>query len=251
MYRTTRALARKLQHTKKVPMIQRFTNTSQILLLRVGMDLGFGGLGPLFPDGTFEFVPIPDDPSQTSDRTLYYRDIPARSGGSIARFVPARHRHSPAHYDPEFETFTYGDPTKNKRRQILRLGSGDLLVFYAGLRPPEQTQGSKLYIIGYFIIRRIHVITSLSPWPPLAHERLWSNAHLRRNEGDEDLVVVEGDPARSRLLTHAVPLSDGRQDILPEMTELLGLSGSVKRAGAGRWIPGDHVEKVARWLQHS
>jgi Nucleotide modification associated domain 3 len=31
------------------------------LLLRVGIDRGTGGgLGPIFPDGTFEYVPIPE-----------------------------------------------------------------------------------------------------------------------------------------------------------------------------------------------
>jgi len=97
------------------------TGITRILFLRIGMDLGFGGLGPLFPDGTFEYVPIPDDPERVSERSLFFRDIPARSGGTVARFVPARHRESPAHYDPEFDTFTYGDPTKNKRGQLLRL----------------------------------------------------------------------------------------------------------------------------------
>jgi hypothetical protein len=211
------------------------------------MDLGFGGLGPLFPDGTFEYVPIPE--SETTERTLFFRDIPARGGGSVARFVLVKYRESPSHYDPEFETFTYGDPTKNKRGQLLRLGSGDMLVFYAGLRPPEQTQGSKLYIIGYLIVRQAHAIRNTNPWPPPTLERLWGNAHFRRKECDEGLVVVEGDPERSRLLTRAVPLSDDSQKILPEMTKLLGVSGSVKRAGAGRWVPENHVERVAQWLQ--
>jgi hypothetical protein len=230
-------------------MTPEHTDTSQILLLRIGMDLGFGGLGPLFPDGTFEYVPIPDDPSRISERSLFFRDIPARSGGSVARFVPARHKESPAHYDPEFDTFTYGDPTRNKRRQLLRLGKGDMLVFYAGLRPPEETRGSKLYIIGYLTILRAHAVTRLSPWPPPEFQHLLANAHLRRNDGDQDLVVAEGDPTTSRLLEQAIPLSDGQQSVLPEMTELLGLSGSVKRAGAGRWVPEGHVERVFRWLR--
>ena len=213
------------------------------------MDLGFGGLGPLFSDGTFEYVPIPDDPSRISEQSLFFRDIPAGSGGSVVRFVPARHKESPAHYDPEFDTFTYGDPARNKRGQLLRLGKGDMLVFYAGLRPPEEPRGSKLYIIGYLFIRQAHAITSLSPWPPPEFEHLWANAHFRRNEGDEDLVVAEGDPTKSRLLEQAIPLSDEQQNILPEMTKLLGLSGSVKRAGAGRWVPEENVERVARWLR--
>jgi len=234
---------------EQVSMTAHNADITKVLLLRVGMDLGFGGLGPLFSDGTFEYVPIPDGASRVTDRSLFFRDIPARSGGSVAQFVPQRHRGSPTHYDPEFDTFTYGDPARNKRRQLLRLGKGDMLVFYAGLRPPEETRGSKLYIIGYLTILQAHTITSLSPWPPPAHRHLWGNAHFRRNRGDEDLVVVEGDPATSRLLVRAVPLSDAQQNVLPDMTELLGLSGSVKRAGAGRWVPEGHVERVSQWLR--
>ncbi len=222
--------------------------TDRILLLRVGMDLAYGALGPLFPDGTFEYVPIPDNPRRVSERSLFFRDIPARSGGSVTRFVPQEHREGPAHHDPEFETFTYGDPTRNKRQQLLRLGEDDLLVFCAGLRSPEQRKGSKLYIIGYLVVRRVHEVTSPEPWPPPALERLWGNAHFRRSDPDDGLVVVEGAPATSRLLKHAIPLSDSRQEILPEMANVLGLSGSVKRAGAGRWVPPSHVLTVAQWL---
>lgn len=224
-------------------------NSKQILLLRVGMDLGFGGLGPLFPGGTFEYVPIPDDPDRVSQRSLFFSDIPARSGGSVLQFVPRRHRESPAHYDPEFDTFTYGDPTRNKRAQLLRLIKGDILVFYAGLRPPEQSHGSKLYIIGYLTIIQAYAIRTLYPWPPPEHKHLWGNAHLRRSKGDKDLVIVQGQPSASRLLVHAVPLSDGQQEVLPEMADRFGVSGSVKRAGAGRWVPDECVQRVAKWLR--
>ena len=37
------------------------------------------------------------------------------------------------HLDPEFTTFTYGDPTPPKSG-LRRLGPGDLLVFYCGLK---------------------------------------------------------------------------------------------------------------------
>jgi hypothetical protein len=224
-------------------------DTRQILLLRVGMDLGFGGLGPLFPGGTFEYVPIPDDPESVSGQSLSFHDIPARnSDGSIVRFVPQKYIGGPAHYDPEFNTFTYGDPSRNKRGQLLRLCSNDLLVFYAGLRPVEQCRGSKLYIIGYFVVQHVHEMISITPWPPPALRHLWGNAHFRRNDPDTDLVIVEGNPTTSRLLKYAVPLSDGQQDILPEVANILGISGSVKRAGAGRWIPASHIEKVKQWL---
>src|SRR5438309_1882569 len=127
----------------------------RILCLRVGMDLGYGGLGPLFQDGSFEYVPIPENPKKATSQSLRFAQIAARSGGSVDQFVPSRYRGALAHYDPEFETFTYGDPTKYKRGQLLRLTREDLLVFYAGLRPPEQRTGSQLYLIGYFTVENV------------------------------------------------------------------------------------------------
>jgi hypothetical protein len=43
----------------------------KILLLRVGIDMGCGGtLGPIFQDGTFEYVPIPESSQNVSPRSL-------------------------------------------------------------------------------------------------------------------------------------------------------------------------------------
>ena len=47
--------------TSRVPHV---AGANRILLLRVGMDLGYGGLGPLFPNGRFEYVPIPENPKK-------------------------------------------------------------------------------------------------------------------------------------------------------------------------------------------
>ncbi len=212
------------------------------------MDLGFGGLGPLFPDGRFEYVSIPENPKKTCSRSLHFSQIPARSGGMLDRFVRPRYRLAAAHYDPEFDTFTYGDPTPNKRRQLLRLARNDMLVFYAGLRPPDQRRGSRLYVIGYFTVENVHDVTTVEPWPPTGLKQLWANAHFRRRDPDVGLVVVEGSQRDSRLLERAVALSDDRQSVLPEMERRLGLTGSVMRAGAGRWIPPMHVASVERWL---
>ncbi len=227
----------------------RVMSVSRMLLLRVGMDLGYGGLSPLFPDGNFEYVPIPDNPKKTSSRTLFFSQITARSGGTIDQFVPVRYRGGPAHFDPEFESFTYGDPTRNKRQQLLRLTCGDILVFYAGLRPPQQPNGSRLYMIGYFTVKEVYDVTAVGPWPPSSLQHLWADAHFRRKTCDPGLVVVQGLPQSSRLLRIAVPLSDERQVVLPAMERRLGITGSVKRAGAGRWVPAAHVASVTEWLQ--
>jgi len=219
----------------------------QILLLRIGIDLGTGGaLGPIFPDGSFEYIPIPE--SKASPRSVRYSDIIARSGGTLDRFVPPRYCGTAAHFDPEFETFTYGDPTKYKRGQLLRLRRGDLLVFYAGLRPPRQNNGSVLYLIGFFTVDCICNVSHKEPWPPPDLRHLWANAHFRRNTPDEGLVVVQGARDGSRLLERAVQLTDEHQNILPGLFDTLGLEGSIKRSGAGRWVPEHQVCRAAEWI---
>jgi hypothetical protein len=173
---------------------------SKALLLRVGIDSGCGGtLGPIFSDGTFEYVPIPESSQYVSPRSLYFHDLPTRHGGMLAQYVPAKYREAAAHYDPEFKTFTYGDPTRNKRAQLLRLDNGDLLVFYAGLRPVESRAASRLYIIGYFTVASVESISAANSWPPPNFSHLLGNAHLRRNRPDDGLVVVCGHTRASRL----------------------------------------------------
>ena len=36
--------------------------------------------------------------------------------------------------------------------------------------------------------------------------------------------------------------------LLSDLETSLGLTGSLKRAGAGRWVPATHVAMVAEWL---
>src|SRR5438552_15053898 len=89
----------------------------KVALLRVGVDSGCGGIqGPLFRDGTFEFIPIPDD-RMLDERT--YGNTRGRSGRLFVDFFlprkASRMAKQPIHVDPELETFTYGDPTSPKR----------------------------------------------------------------------------------------------------------------------------------------
>lgn len=110
----------------------------QVVLLRVGIDTGSGGIhGPLFKDGSFEYVPISDgfNGCGISDQT--YGNTKGKCAKRLLlHYFPEslqqKRRDTPIHYDPEFETFTYGDPTAPKSG-LRRLKKGDLLVFYAGL----------------------------------------------------------------------------------------------------------------------
>ncbi|MBI2987390.1 MAG: hypothetical protein HYY45_11540 [Deltaproteobacteria bacterium] len=221
---------------------------NKVLLLRIGIDSGCGGaLGPIFADGTFEYVPIPESPQYVSPRSVYFKDLPACHGGTLAQYVPRRYREAAAHYDPEFDTFTYGDPGRNKRAQLLRLSAGDLLVFYAGLRPVGSRPASRLYIIGYFTVASVESIVTENAWPPTGTAHLMANAHLRRRQPDQGLVVVCGRPRTSRLLSLAVPISDQSQRVTPEVEKRMGIHGSLQRA-IGRWVPSDRVADVVDWI---
>ena len=127
------------------------------VLLRVGIDAGAGGIqGPLFDDGTFEFVCIPDG---WGIGIHTYSTMIGRNGRPHLDYFPASRQRQMAeqtiHLDPEFETFTYGDPTTPKR-SLRNLKPGDFLVFYCGLQKWDSDCGwdrtcrPALYLAGFF-----------------------------------------------------------------------------------------------------
>jgi Nucleotide modification associated domain 3 len=154
----------------------------QVVLLRVGIDSAAGGIqGPLFADGGFELVPIPDS-HHVDERT--FGNSTGRHGRRFIHYFPERLKrvraHQAMHVDPEFDTFTYGDPTTPKRG-LRRLTRGDLLVFYAGLElwPATHTRASNpgLYIVGYFEVVRAGFAFELSDEE--LHAYFAANAHVR------------------------------------------------------------------------
>jgi hypothetical protein len=105
------------------------------MLLRVGIDKGCGGaLAPIFEDGSFEFIPIPEsDPDSTESKT--YMNTEGRTGHPLAYYLPVKIKDDSMHVDPEFETFTYGDPTINPNNaHIKRSMDYQNLVIIAGLK---------------------------------------------------------------------------------------------------------------------
>lgn len=181
----------------------------QVVLLRVGVDTGRGGiLGPLFADGSFEFVPIPDR-SAVDKRT--YGNTRGRHDRFFIDYFPLSRRErmfgQSIHYDPEFDAYTYGDPTPPKS-SLRRLTSGDLLVFYAGLKGWDFECESALYIIGFFEVARAGIASSFQP---VELRRLFSsNFHVMHPRvlaaQRKRLVLVKGTP-ESRLLQSAIRIS--------------------------------------------
>src|SRR5437667_8728953 len=106
----------------------------KVAMVRIGIDTGSGGIhGPLFQDGSFEYIPIPDG-FCIDERT--YANTTGRKGRRLVEYFPDARRIGVAnrsvHFDPEFVTFTYGDATPPKAR-LRHLEKGDMLIYYCGL----------------------------------------------------------------------------------------------------------------------
>lgn len=233
----------------------------QVVLLRVGIDLGSGGiLGPLFADGTFEFIPIPDG---LCVDTRTYGNTLGRHGHPFVDYFPpemrGRMRQQPMHVDPEFITFTYGDPTRLKAR-LRDLAQGDLLAFYAGLRGYGFEQAPALYIIGYFEVEVAGRARELGD--NIVQALFGANFHVRRSivyaDQRERLVLVKGSSA-SRLLHHAVRISEDGEDkagrrihvLSREMREIFGAFGghvSIQRSPP-RWVAQPFVDQAAQFIR--
>jgi Nucleotide modification associated domain 3 len=178
-------------------------------LLRVGIDSGSGGSqGPIFRDGSFEFVSIPDS-SATDERT--YGNTIGRSGRALAEFLPKRLQTRMAsqamHVDPEFETFTYGDPTSPKAG-LRRLERGDLLAFYAGLRGWSCDVAPGLFLIGYFVVHLAGYAREMSM--ATIRDNFSQNFHVRHRsvfESQRDRLVLVKGGVGSRFLYRAVRIS--------------------------------------------
>ena len=162
------------------------------MLLRIGIDKGTdGALAPNFNDGSFEYIPISEKKESAENRT--FMTTIGRSGKFLSDYLPQKIAHRKTHFDPEFDTFTYGDPT-SKRNYLVNLSENDLLVFYAGLTPYKTKKYKEaLYIIGYFTVDKIIDFRTANRSNVKSYRKFISNnAHIKRNHHSKDLVIVIG-----------------------------------------------------------
>ena len=82
-----------------------------IFLVNIGVNSSHRAKSPIFSDGTFELMPIPEDSSVVSDSGRTYADLPSYNAGypELTHFLPKHWNNKPCHNDPDFESFTYGD----------------------------------------------------------------------------------------------------------------------------------------------
>ena len=239
----------------------------QVVLLRVGIDSGCGGIqGPLFKDETFEFISIPDN-KRVSIHT--YGNLVGKTGKPLVGYFPESRRQRMAdqhiHVDPEFETFTYGDPTTPKR-SLRKLKPGDFLVFYCGLQEWDAEEGwngghrPALYLAGYFEVALAGLAGDFDK--KVLKSQFGQNFHVRYpsvfEKQKDDLVLVKGGP-NSRLFQRAHQISSEGKDRAGKPLKVLSLTMqkvfgsfgghvSIQRSPP-RWVEPGFVEKAIGFLK--
>jgi hypothetical protein len=250
----------------------------KVALIRVGIDKVCGGISsPLFKDGTFEFVPIPE---------YYYRNHPfdpkkvktyttekGKSGKAFIEYFKTegkdkeQHRDCPIHADPEFSTFTYGDGNYTKNA-LVNLEKGDYLVFYAFFEGYDAKVSSGMYIFGYFEVENSLLVQEDEQFELVADE-FKNNFHIKNKEiflrdinnpKNKGLKLVKG-TANSRLLKYAysisrvLPSEAKKADIhviSDEMMKIFGNFGGkiAIQKNPLRWITNkDLANKTVAWLK--
>lgn len=230
-------------------------------MLRIGIDTGSGGIhGPLFQDGSFDYIPIPDG-FNIDERA--YGNTTGLKGRKFIKYFPESRQAKMAgrsiHFDPEFVTYTYGDPTPPKAG-LRHLEKGDMLIFYCGLEGWGFRSEPALYLMGYFDVLAAGRATDFGD-----HEicRLFRyNFHVRHQRVFErqkaELVLIKGSE-RSRLLRKAACISVmGRNRagqplkvLSPEMQTIFGtFNGRLSfQRSPTRWVDPSFVTRAVTFMR--
>ncbi len=202
------------------------------IALNVGANTNEPGFrGPVYPDGTFEYIPIPESEPAVDPPT--YGDLASH----LDTPIPDDLRETPVHLDPEFpeypccERYTYGDEHGVKAGPLSELSAGDYVFFYATLTvegsadwlPPRWGA----FCIGHFRLAQDALTgEEYDTLDAAGREPFSNNAHVRRETVDGRVYLL-GDPDQSALYERAVPLSrpSGGSDAAPLVTALSDDSG--------------------------
>ena len=180
-----------------------------VVLLGVGADGGNVQPPPrILNDRTFEYIPIPEKASKTTETRTYGSMTQRHGEGTLADLVDGIRpnqdaewikdqsviENHPVHYDPNFTDLTYGEGGKDANiNSIASLGEGDILAFYTGFN----TRGNMhRYLFGYFTLNRDPVIIEKDT--PASDVELIlgahpANAHWKRFKGNDGLYAFDPD----------------------------------------------------------
>jgi hypothetical protein len=195
------------------------------LLVRVAADQSEGGgywNGPADSvTGQFVYVAIPESAPMHPGLDKPY----AALGSPLADFgatLPPHLFQQNMHLDPDFNHLTYGDQGERAKQIRTKVGPGDLLVFYAGMRDVRPAAGLVYALIGLYVVEAL--LPALAVPVAQRHE----NAHTRRilATGASDVVVRARREVSGRL-ERCIPIGDYRERAYRVWPKLLAAWGGL------------------------
>jgi len=192
------------------------------LLVRVGIDStdGCWNAPMRLATGDFAYVTITETkPQRDGMARMYDEFVPVanRFGDRLPRELLG----TPTHLDPDFDQLTYGDQGQRGKRITAHLTAGDLLAFFAALRPVDGPARPLIYaLIG------LYVISEIMPALSVPQSRWAENAHSRREPGDSD-IVVRAKAGVSGRLRRCIPIGELRGGVYRVRNDLLDAWGGL------------------------
>lgn len=195
------------------------------LLVRVAADQSEGGghwNGPADSAiGQFVYVAIPESSRTHPGLNKPYTGLVQPLAGMGAS-LPPHLASQDMHLDPDFDHLTYGDQGERAKQIRAKVGPGDLLVFYAGMRDVQPSPALMYALIGLYVVEQI------VPAPAVPVTRRHENAHTRRvlTVGATDIVVRARREVSGRL-ERCIPIGDYRERAYRVWPELLRTWGGL------------------------
>jgi hypothetical protein len=181
-------------------------------LANVGVNASHAARSPLFSDGSFRLLPIPEAGAWSAPM-LKLGDRP-----ELASHAPNAWLDRPVHLDPDLQspTPTYGDNCRRAARAftLRQAAPGDLIVFLARLRTADGRTG-------FHLVGRLEIADALADVTNDPGQGWWdANAHVRRARARDcwDSFWVFKGTERSQLLPTAVPLDRPTADAVFDAT---------------------------------
>lgn len=203
------------------------------ILIRIGADASYGRWnGPVDPDTReFVYVPIPEKPD-TAFHPSCERPY-AQLRGPLEDFarsrvcsrdtaLPDHLADLSMHLDPDFERLTYGDVGNRRGAGLASMARGDLVVFYAGLRPIRTCEHRLIYaLVGIMTINEIVKAASVPS------DRFDDNAHTRKVKRGEHDIVVRATPEGSGRFKQCLIIGSFRERAYRATHDLLDAWGGL------------------------
>ena len=181
----------------------------RIALFNIGANSTNIGRGPIFSDGTFKFIPIPEG-GKRSKNPYSYNSL------GLSQYVSDELMDFPVHYDPHFPTATYGHVSRGYgyEKILERLEKNDILAFYATLdykdvkKPDFEWIDGKwgTYIIGAYFIKKIYTNEEFLESTKEQRSVFQHNPHYFRKSKVKADYWIEGFKKTSKLFKKAFPL---------------------------------------------